>query len=67
MNSIKLFRLKPISYLLLSVDDVDGEEEPDIDDFNRLRSIREQHRRDKYLQKLMARSVSAQQVIKKQY
>lgn len=43
------------------IDDVDGEEEPDIDDFNRLRSIREQHRRDKYLQKLMARSVSAQQ------
>ncbi|XP_037297232.1 bestrophin-3 isoform X3 [Manduca sexta] len=43
------------------LDEVDGEEEPDMDDFDRLRSIREQHRREKYLQKLMARSVSAQQ------
>ncbi|CAH0628850.1 unnamed protein product [Chrysodeixis includens] len=42
------------------LDEADGGEDPDMD-FNRLRSIREQHRRDKYLQKLMARSVSAQQ------
>ncbi|CAK1551830.1 unnamed protein product [Leptosia nina] len=41
------------------LDEVDGGE--DDDDFNRLRSVREQHRRDKYLQRLMARSVSAQQ------
>lgn len=49
---------------MLSVDEVDGadDEDPDMDDFDRLRSIREQHRREKYLQKLMARSVSAQQV-----
>lgn len=44
------------------MDEVDGGEEADIDDFDRLRSIREQHRREKYLQKLMARSISAQQV-----
>ncbi|XP_060800716.1 bestrophin-4 isoform X2 [Amyelois transitella] len=44
------------------MDEVDGNEDPDMDDFDRLRSIREQNRRDKYLQKLMAaRSVSAQQ------
>lgn len=45
------------------LDDPDGEEEEDeeLDDFERLRSIREQQRRDKYLQKLLARSVSAQQ------
>ncbi|XP_047545480.1 uncharacterized protein LOC125077575 isoform X3 [Vanessa atalanta] len=43
------------------LDEVDGGDDPDIDDFDRLRSIREQHRREKYLQKLMARSVSAQQ------
>lgn len=44
------------------LDEVDGDgADPDIDEFDRLRSIREQHRRDKYLQKLMARSVSAQQ------
>ncbi|KAI5634321.1 bestrophin, RFP-TM, chloride channel domain-containing protein [Phthorimaea operculella] len=42
------------------LDEVDGGEDGE-DDFNRLRSIREQHRRAKYLQKLMARSVSAQQ------
>ncbi|KAL0883951.1 hypothetical protein ABMA27_016010 [Loxostege sticticalis] len=41
------------------LDEVDGAE--DADDFERLRSIRDQRRRDKYLQKLMARSVSAQQ------
>lgn len=45
-----------------TVDEVDGEDEPYLDDFDRLRSIREQHRREKHLQKLMARSVSAQQV-----
>ncbi|XP_050362804.1 bestrophin-4 isoform X1 [Nymphalis io] len=43
------------------LDEVDGGDDPDIDDFDRLRSIREQHRREKYLQKIMARSVSAQQ------
>nr|XP_049696885.1 bestrophin homolog 22 isoform X2 [Helicoverpa armigera] len=43
------------------LDEADGGEDPELDDFDRLRSIREQHRRDKYLQKLMARSVSAQQ------
>ncbi|CAH2238775.1 jg11653 [Pararge aegeria aegeria] len=43
------------------LDEVDGTENPDMDDFDRLRSIREQHRREKYLQKLMARSISAQQ------
>lgn len=42
------------------MDEVDGAE--DADDFERLRSIRDQRRREKYLQKLMARSVSAQQV-----
>ncbi|XP_075972946.1 bestrophin homolog 22-like isoform X5 [Anticarsia gemmatalis] len=42
------------------LDEADGGD-PDIDEFDRLRSIREQHRREKYLQKLMARSVSAQQ------
>ncbi|XP_072941772.1 bestrophin-4 isoform X2 [Epargyreus clarus] len=42
------------------LDEVDGGDD-DVDDFDRLRSIREQHRREKYLQKLMARSVSAQQ------
>ncbi|KAL0839605.1 hypothetical protein ABMA28_016287 [Loxostege sticticalis] len=41
------------------LDEVDGAE--DADDFERLRSIRDQRRREKYLQKLMARSVSAQQ------
>ncbi|RVE45968.1 hypothetical protein evm_009371 [Chilo suppressalis] len=41
------------------MDEVDGVEEND--DFERLRSIRDQRRREKYLQKLMARSVSAQQ------
>ncbi|KAL4708792.1 hypothetical protein ACJJTC_011756 [Scirpophaga incertulas] len=40
------------------MDEVDGTDDTDYD---RLRSIREQRRRDKYLQKLMARSVSAQQ------
>lgn len=45
------------------MDEVDGNEDPDEDDFDRLRSIREQNRREKHLQKLMARSVSAQQVI----
>ncbi|XP_047522701.1 bestrophin-4 isoform X2 [Pieris napi] len=41
------------------LDEVDA---GDVDeDFNRLRSVREQHRKDKYLQRLMARSVSAQQ------
>lgn len=45
------------------MDEADGGEDPDMDDFDRLRSIRDQHRRDKYLQKLMARSVSAQQVV----
>ncbi|XP_059060012.1 bestrophin-4 isoform X3 [Achroia grisella] len=44
------------------LDEADGGDDPDMDDFDRLRSIREQERRDKYLQKLMARSVSAQQV-----
>lgn len=43
------------------MDEVDGGDDDAMDDFDRLRSIREQHRRDKYLQKLMARSVSAQQ------
>ncbi|XP_059060010.1 bestrophin-4 isoform X2 [Achroia grisella] len=43
------------------LDEADGGDDPDMDDFDRLRSIREQERRDKYLQKLMARSVSAQQ------
>lgn len=42
-------------------DEVEDDEDA-MDDFNRLRSIREQRRRDKYLQKLLARSVSAQQV-----
>ncbi|XP_045459613.1 bestrophin-4-like [Melitaea cinxia] len=42
------------------MDEVDGGDD-DMDDFDRLRSSREQHRREKYLQKLMARSVSAQQ------
>ncbi|XP_045763507.1 bestrophin-4-like isoform X2 [Maniola jurtina] len=46
--------------LLDEVDGGDGED-PDMDDFDRLRSVREQHRREKYLQKLMARSISAQQ------
>ncbi|XP_050672571.1 uncharacterized protein LOC126970602 [Leptidea sinapis] len=41
------------------LDEADGLN--DDDEFNRLRSARDQHRRDKYLQKLMARSVSAQQ------
>ncbi|XP_045492370.1 bestrophin-4 isoform X1 [Colias croceus] len=41
------------------LDEVDGVE--DDEDFNKLRSVREQHRRDKYLQRLMARSISAQQ------
>ncbi|XP_022119951.2 bestrophin-4 isoform X2 [Pieris rapae] len=41
------------------LDEVDGGD--DDEDFNRLRSVREQHRKDKYLQRLMARSVSAQQ------
>ncbi|XP_052738280.1 bestrophin-4 isoform X2 [Bicyclus anynana] len=45
--------------LLDETDGVDGN--TDMDDFDRLRSIREQHRREKYLQKLMARSISAQQ------
>ncbi|KPJ16950.1 Bestrophin-2 [Papilio machaon] len=45
--------------LMDDVDGVDGEE--DIDDFDRLRSVREQERKEKYRQKLMARSVSAQQ------
>lgn len=44
------------------MDEADGGEDPELDDFDRLRSIREQHRREKYLQKLMARSISAQQV-----
>ncbi|CAB3228351.1 unnamed protein product [Arctia plantaginis] len=44
------------------LDEVDGDgADTDMDDFDRLRSTREQHRREKYLQKLMARSVSAQQ------
>ncbi|XP_073965105.1 bestrophin 1 isoform X2 [Choristoneura fumiferana] len=50
------------------LDEIDGDggdtgDDPDndMDEFDRLRSIREQHRRAKYLQKLMARSVSAQQ------
>ncbi|KAL0839606.1 hypothetical protein ABMA28_016287, partial [Loxostege sticticalis] len=43
------------------LDEVDGAE--DADDFERLRSIRDQRRREKYLQKLMARSVSAQQLV----
>ncbi|KAJ8727018.1 hypothetical protein PYW08_015415 [Mythimna loreyi] len=43
------------------LDEADGGEDQELDDFDRLRSIREQHRREKYLQKLMARSVSAQQ------
>lgn len=47
---------------LVLVDEVDGGDEADTDDFDRLRSIRDQRRREKYLQKLMARSVSAQQV-----
>ncbi|CAG4940878.1 unnamed protein product [Colias eurytheme] len=41
------------------LDEVDGVE--DDEDFNKLRNVREQHRRDKYLQRLMARSISAQQ------
>ncbi|KAH9641032.1 hypothetical protein HF086_015128 [Spodoptera exigua] len=43
------------------MDEADGGEDPELDDFDRLRSIREQHRKEKYLQKLMARSISAQQ------
>ncbi|XP_028174601.1 bestrophin homolog 1-like isoform X1 [Ostrinia nubilalis] len=43
------------------LDEVDGAGETDADDFERLRSIRDARRRDKYLQKLMARSISAQQ------
>ncbi|CAH0669090.1 unnamed protein product [Spodoptera exigua] len=43
------------------LDEADGGEDPELDDFDRLRSIREQHRKEKYLQKLMARSISAQQ------
>ncbi|XP_037967947.2 bestrophin-4 isoform X3 [Plutella xylostella] len=45
------------------LDEVDGgdDDTEDMDDFDRLRSVREQHRREKYLQKLMARSISAQQ------
>ncbi|XP_013134730.1 PREDICTED: bestrophin-1 isoform X2 [Papilio polytes] len=46
--------------LMDDVDGVDGEDD-DIDDFDRLRSVREQERKEKYRQKLMARSVSAQQ------
>lgn len=42
--------------------DTGDDPDNDMDEFDRLRSIREQHRRAKYLQKLMARSVSAQQV-----
>ncbi|XP_041972693.1 uncharacterized protein LOC121728587 isoform X3 [Aricia agestis] len=42
------------------LDEVDGGDE-ELDEFDRLKSIREQHRRDKYMQKLLARSVSAQQ------
>ncbi|KAM3968234.1 LOW QUALITY PROTEIN: bestrophin-4 [Aphomia sociella] len=41
------------------LDEADGGE--DMDDFDRLRSTRDAQRREKYLQKLMARSVSAQQ------
>lgn len=49
--------------MFIAVDEADGDgADTDMDDFDRLRSIREQHRREKYLQKLMARSVSAQQV-----
>lgn len=51
-----------VTGVFVLVDEVDGGEEADMDDFDRLRSIREQHRREKYLHKLMARSVSAQQV-----
>nr|XP_053600030.1 uncharacterized protein LOC128669307 isoform X7 [Plodia interpunctella] len=44
------------------LDEVDGSEDPDADEFERLRCKREQDRHEKYLQKLMAaRSVSAQQ------
>lgn len=53
--------------VVFAVDEMDGgdtgdDPDNDMDEFDRLRSIREQHRRAKYLQKLMARSVSAQQV-----
>ncbi|CAH2062785.1 unnamed protein product, partial [Iphiclides podalirius] len=43
------------------MDEVDGVDDEDLDDFDRLRSVREQERREKHRQKLMARSVSAQQ------
>ncbi|XP_032511949.1 bestrophin-4 isoform X2 [Danaus plexippus] len=43
------------------MDEVDGGDDAELDDFDRLKSLREQHRKEKYLQKLMARSVSAQQ------
>ncbi|XP_049865230.1 bestrophin-4 isoform X2 [Pectinophora gossypiella] len=43
------------------LDEVDGGDEADMDEFDRLRNTREQHRRAKYLQKMMARSISAQQ------
>lgn len=42
------------------MDEVDGGD--DDGDFDRLRSIRDQQRKEKQLQKLLARSVSAQQV-----
>ncbi|XP_063379731.1 uncharacterized protein LOC134666480 isoform X5 [Cydia fagiglandana] len=47
------------SQTLLDETDGDGEE----DSFSRLRAAREAARRDKYLQKLLARSVSAQQPV----
>lgn len=57
--------LRPIlTYLfiyLVTVDEIDGEDEG-MDDFERLKSKREKERRIRYTQKLMARSVSAQQV-----
>ncbi|XP_068627529.1 bestrophin-4-like isoform X2 [Battus philenor] len=45
------------------MDEIDGGDGDDavLDDFDRLRSAREQERKEKYRQKLMARSVSAQQ------
>lgn len=51
-----------LTCVFVLVDDVDGGEETDMDDFDRLRSIREQQRKEKQLNKLMARSISAQQV-----
>ncbi|XP_063636250.1 uncharacterized protein LOC134806802 isoform X5 [Cydia splendana] len=45
------------------LDETDGDGDGDDDSFSRLRAAREAARRDKYLQKMLARSVSAQQPV----